>query len=41
MVRSQAINYDEEAQLARYVWDHFQRLMTQFEREVGTAISAR
>lgn len=33
--------YDEDRELTRYVWDHYQRLMTEFECCVGRAIIGR
>src|SRR5262249_33724063 len=33
--------YDDEAEVTRFVWDHYQRLMTAFERRVGAAIIGR
>jgi hypothetical protein len=33
--------YDEEAELTSYVWSHFEQLMTDFERRVGRAATAR
>lgn len=33
--------YDEEAELTRYIWDHYSSLMTDFERRVGAAIIGR
>jgi hypothetical protein len=35
------IDYDDERELTRYVWDHFSHLMTDFERRVGLAILGR
>jgi hypothetical protein len=35
------MEYDDEAELTRYVWDYYQSLMTDFERRVGTAIIGR
>jgi hypothetical protein len=35
------VEYDEETELTRYVWDHFSSLMTDFERRVGSAIVGR
>jgi hypothetical protein len=35
------MQYDQEAELTRYVWDHSQHLMTDFERRVGLAILGR
>jgi hypothetical protein len=35
------VEYDEEGELTRYVWNHYQRLMTEFERRVGRAIISR
>ena len=32
------MQYDEESELTRYVWDHYLPLVTDFERRVGTAI---
>ena len=29
--------YDEDRELTRYVWDHYGRLMTEFEQRVGWA----
>jgi hypothetical protein len=34
-------DYDETAVLTHYVWEHYQHLMTDFERRVGAAIIAR
>ncbi len=31
------MEYDEERELTRYVWDHYQELMTEFEQRVGWA----
>jgi hypothetical protein len=33
--------YDDEAEVTRFVWDHYQHLMTDFERRVGSAIIGR
>jgi hypothetical protein len=33
-----AMNYDDDAVLAEYVWTHFDHLMTAFEREVRRVI---
>lgn len=33
--------YNEENALTGYIWGHYQRLMTEFEREVGQAIIGR
>lgn len=35
------MEYDEGRELTRYVWEHFQHRMTDFERRVGRAIIAR
>jgi hypothetical protein len=35
------MEYDEDRELTRYVWDHFQHRMTDFERRVGLAIIGR
>ena len=35
------MEYDEERELTRYVWDYFSHLMTKFERRVGWAIIGR
>jgi hypothetical protein len=35
------VEYDEDRELTRYVWDYYQRLMTEFERRVGRAIIGR
>jgi hypothetical protein len=35
------VDYDEDRELTRYVWDHYQQLMTKFERRVGRAITGR
>ena len=35
------MSYDEQAELARYVWNHYSHLMSNFEREVGRAALAR
>lgn len=32
------MSYDEDFELTRYVWNHFQRLLTVFEWRVGSAI---
>jgi hypothetical protein len=36
--RGLLVEYDDDRELTRYVWDHFSRLMTDFERRVGVAI---
>jgi len=36
-----AMDYDDEAVLTHYVWEHYQGLMTEFERRVGIAIIGR
>jgi hypothetical protein len=33
--------YDDDRELTRYVWDHYQRLMSDFEWRVGRAIFHR
>jgi hypothetical protein len=33
--------YDEDRELTRYVWDHYEQLMAEFERRVGRAIIGR
>jgi hypothetical protein len=35
------VNYDEEAEMTRYVWENYSQLMTEFERRVGLAIVGR
>ncbi len=35
------MEYDEGHELTNYVWDHYQRLMTEFQRRVGRAILGR
>lgn len=35
------MDYDEELELNRYVWNHYSSLMTEFERRVGLAIIGR
>jgi len=35
------MDYDDELVLTRYVWDNYQRLMTDFERRVGQVIIGR
>lgn len=35
------MDYDEDRELTRYVWNHYERLMTEFERRVGRSIIAR
>jgi hypothetical protein len=35
------MEYDEDRELTRYVWDHFPDRMTDFERRVGFAIIGR
>jgi hypothetical protein len=35
------MNYDEDGELTRYVWDHYLHLMTDFERRVGFAVIGR
>ncbi len=35
------MDYDEEAVLDQYIWNHYQHLMTDFERKVGRAILTR
>lgn len=35
------MDYDDDLELTRYVWDHFALLMTEFERRVGRAIIGR
>jgi hypothetical protein len=35
------VEYDEDHELTRYVWNHYQRLMMDFERRIGRAIIAR
>lgn len=35
------MEYDEDRELTRYVWDHFSDRMTDFERRVGLAIIGR
>jgi hypothetical protein len=35
------MEYDDEREFTRYVWDYYQHLMTDLERRVGVAISAR
>lgn len=34
------MEYDEDHELTRYVWDHFERLMTEIEWRVNRAIHA-
>lgn len=34
------MDYDEDRELTRYVWGHFDHFMTEFERRVGRAIMA-
>jgi hypothetical protein len=35
------MDYDDEALLTSYMWNHYQHLMTDFERRVGLAIIGR
>jgi hypothetical protein len=35
------MEYDDEAELTRYVWDYYEHLMTDFEQRVGRAIFGR
>jgi hypothetical protein len=35
------MEYDEDRELTRYVWDYFSHRMTDFERRVGLAIIGR
>ncbi len=35
------MEYDEDRELTRYVWNHFQHLMTDFELRCGLAIMGR
>jgi hypothetical protein len=35
------MEYDEDRELTRYVWDYFSNRMTDFERQVGLAIIGR
>jgi hypothetical protein len=35
------MQYDEEVELTRYIWGHCTHLMTEFERRVGRAATAR
>src|SRR4051794_23551648 len=35
------MEYDEDRELTRYVWDHYARLMTAFESRVGSAVIGR
>ncbi|NTU83269.1 MAG: hypothetical protein HGA45_28515 [Chloroflexales bacterium] len=35
------MNYDESAVLTTYIWNHYQHLMTDLEREAGIAIIGR
>jgi len=35
------MQYDEDRELTRYVWDYHEHLMTDFERRVGKAIFSR
>jgi hypothetical protein len=35
------MEYDDDRELTQYVWDHYQHLMTEFERRVGRAILGR
>jgi hypothetical protein len=35
------MEYDEDRELTRYIWDHYGRLMTEFEWRVGRAIIGR
>jgi hypothetical protein len=35
------MDYDEDRELTRYVWDYFTHHMTDFERQVGLAIIGR
>jgi hypothetical protein len=35
------MEYNEDRELTRYVWDYFQNRMTDFERRVGLAIIGR
>src|SRR4051812_14913905 len=39
--RGRLVEDDENPELTRYIWDHFERLMTPFERRVGLAIIGR
>jgi hypothetical protein len=39
--RRNRVTYDEEAELARYVWNHFAHLLSAFEQQVGRAVLAR
>jgi hypothetical protein len=32
-----SVNYDEDEELTRFVWDYYGQLMTEFERRVGWA----
>jgi hypothetical protein len=36
-----AVEYDEDRELTRYVWDYHGRLMTEFELKIGRAIFGR
>jgi hypothetical protein len=35
------MEYDENREEARYIWDNFHRLLTEFEQQVGRAIRGR
>jgi hypothetical protein len=35
------MQYDEEAELTRYVWEHYTDAMTEYERRTGRAARAR
>jgi hypothetical protein len=35
------MQYDEDSELTRYVWEHYRPLMTDFERRVGSTILGR
>ena len=35
------MEYDEDRELTRYVWDHYRQLLTEFECRVGCAIIGR
>lgn len=35
------MDYNENRILTTYIWNHYTHLMTDFERQVGSAISAR
>jgi hypothetical protein len=35
------VNYDDEAEVTRYIWENYSLLMTEFEQRVGLAIVGR